>query len=224
MGSLLSTVTTVYLEPPDGIEIANSGKFTEKYKDAVVKFQSLSLMNPILLEGKKVFLYRPLLSHLYKIKSDSVWHTNRAIHLREMLKKNQSQIDWIPKGKSEFIAYQWIISVLEMRKHKDVLWVQSNDFFKNKKEVMNSVCAHFDVNSNIDFSLANLNVKRIKFPRDKPFDVNKVFSNSEIVSKASGVSDNHGVIENFTCFQDEQIVELTKKIEELFPELKVFLY
>ena len=67
MTSLLSAVATCYLEPPNGIDIANSGDVPEYLKDTVVKFQSLALMKPILLTGKKVFLYRPLAQHLQKI-------------------------------------------------------------------------------------------------------------------------------------------------------------
>lgn len=220
MGALLSTVVPTYLEPVDGIKITNTGIVKEKYFNTVIKFQSLSLLNPILLEGKKVFLYRPLLHHLFKIKSDKIWLKNRANTIRFIVKKEQL-LEWNPKTDLEFIAYHWICSINEMNKHLDVLWIQSNEFFENKKNIMDKVCDHFALNRIKDFSLTNRNVKKLKLlGKEEPCNI-------EVEINLNPVKDDYGIVKNTECYKDNEIIELVKEVENLtssYTLIKKFLY
>lgn len=217
MGSLLSTVTTCFLEPPHGIHMANTGDIIEIYRNSVVKFQSLSLMNPILLNGEKVFLYRPLLQHLFKIKSDKVWFKFRAKALHNFIKE-PLLFNWNPKTDLELITYQWLCSVHEMNNHSDVLWIQTNDFLKNKKETMDLVCNHFNLEKVSDFSLTNINVKKLKLLGKN------TACNIEIKNDMKLLDKNHGIIENSMCLHDTELVDLAKKVEKLFPNIKHLIY
>jgi hypothetical protein len=207
MGSLLSTVTNCYLEPPHGIEMAKTGNVYDQYKDCVVKFQSLSLINPILLGGKKVFLYRPLSQHLHKIKSvQDYWMQIRAQQLRTML--NDDGI-WNPSSDLELIAYHWVTSVKEMMKHQDVLWIQSNEFFQNKQGVIDNVCAHFGLPIVTDYSLSPVNVKHMDL-NGKDHVCEAAISDTQGVER---VTSNHGIILTST---DDEILEICETVNRLY--------
>jgi hypothetical protein len=219
MGSLLSTVTTCYLEPKFGIELANTGKMINTYEEnTVIKFQSLSLMNPILLTGKKVFLYRSLAQHLCKIKTvEQLWIHHRILILKDNIKQSGLKHNFNLTTNIDLIAYQWVCSIIEMLSHDDVLWIRSNDFFKNKKLVMEQVCNHFQLSPITDFSLANINVKKLELlGKNDPLNI-------DLSDNLPSVEDDHGIIENDICLNDSEICNITKKIEESFPFLKEYL-
>jgi ligand-binding sensor domain-containing protein len=208
MGSLLSTVSKTYLEPEHGIEIANTGKVYDQYKGSVVKFQSLSLMKPVLLTGKKVFLYRPLLQHLHKIKTvENLWLKYRADILRGMVNKKDV---WIPDTDLEHVAYQWICSIIEMEKHKDVLWIKTNDFLENKVHIMNTVCNHFNLHRVTDYSLSSVNVKKMRI--NGKSEICKV----SIKNEDERVCNNHGIILKKDCI-DKEVIDLCKTISLHYP-------
>ena len=219
MAYLLSTVHSTYSEPESGIEMANTGKILENYKNSIIKFQSLCLMNPILLKNKKVFLYRPLLQHLFKISSvEKEWIHHRVLTLKDIIKRDGLKYNFIPSNNIELIVYQWICSVIEMTNHDDVLWIQTNDFLKDKQSVMNKVCDHFEIDKITDFSLSKIDVKKLNRLRKKLLhDVN-------FDSEIQLVNENHGIIEITDSMKNSQIGEIVVKIENKFPSLSSFLY
>lgn len=213
MGSLLSTVSKTYLEPEHGIEMANTGKIYDQYKDSVVKFQSLSLMKPILLNGPKVFLYRPLAQHLHKISNvQSYWLTFRA----EYLRTNYKEYDvWTPTSDIEMIAYHWIRSVHEMSQHTNVLWIESNNLFMQPKMTMDSVCDHFNFPKISDFSLSQVDVKKMMINgRSSACEIN--------IAEATRVSVDHGVIH--TNEASTEIFSLCNMIGETYKVSNSLLY
>lgn len=216
LGSLLSTVTTCYLEPQFAHDMIKTGEIPDQYKNTTIKFSSLSLMKPITFTGKKVFLYRPLLHHLYKIKSvDSLWIQHRVKMLQDMIMNdNRFKSMWNPISDMQFIAYQWLVSVSEISNHSDVLWIQTNDFFMDKSTTMNHVCDHFNLPRITDFSIANLNVKQLGINgKNSPCNI-------KLKPKISFVKSDHGIIKNDECLSDPELVNIITELSDIFPHLQ----
>lgn len=213
LGSLLSTVSTCYLEPQFAFNMARTGKITDDHNNSIIKFPSLVLMDPVLLNDKKVFLYRPLLQHLYKIKSvESIWLKDRTMIIRDKIKqKNLFEGLWEPKTPMETIAYQWLVSVQEINKHNNVMWIQTNDFLKNKEKTIHNVCNFFQIKQVTDFTLTKFNIKKIKINgKNTPcsFVLNETLET---------VNETHGIVYNEECEKDIELVDIVNNLKSLFP-------
>ncbi len=143
MATLLANSTTVYCEPSWSSRLLN-GEL--ELDDATIKFGSGWCPFSHQLPGKKVFLYRKLKHHLFKIKSSN--YINRIVstkyehhlkHCHPSLKEYQFTTDL------EKITFMWLNNVQWISDIGDVLWVESNSFFENKKETMDKVCDHFNL-------------------------------------------------------------------------------
>ena len=130
MATLLANSTTVYCEPTWSSSLLD-GKLN--LDNVTIKFGSGWCPFSNKLPGKKVFLYRKLKHHLFKIKSshyiDSIISTKYEHHLtycHPTLKEFQFQTNL------EKIAFMWLNNVQWVKEVNDVLWIESNSFFENK--------------------------------------------------------------------------------------------
>jgi hypothetical protein len=232
LSSILSTVVETYTEPPWARDVLQQDAplYRQTHAGKLIKFPSLVLMKPIPSDlGKKVFLYRPLNQHLYKIKHvEDMWKKHRCEILREFIRNNgyPSEIvrsNWKPSTDMELIAYQWLCSIFEMNKHSDVLWVRSNEFFLNKVKTVNLVTEHFNLPTVKKYDYVNVNVKRLKINgTDSPCEITHRVSQSP--NDVECVLNNHGVIESNCSNMDHEIASITADVCKEFPTLAKFLY
>jgi hypothetical protein len=219
MATLLANSTTVYCEPPWSSSLLN-GEL--ELDNVTIKFGSgwCSLSNQ--LPGKKVFLYRKLKHHLFKIKSshyiDSIISTKYEHHLNHChssLKKFQFQTDL------EKIAFMWLNNVQWISDVDDVLWIESNSFFENKKETMNLVCDHFEIGQIKNYELANVYVKSFGLIGNE-----KAINEAEIpnLGTVKTLYPSFGIIESDMVGYNAEIKSLSESIEDTFPELSKLLY
>ena len=219
MATLLANSTTVYCEPTWSSSLLD-GKLN--LDNVTIKFGSGWCPFSNKLPGKKVFLYRKLNHHLFKIKSshyiDSIISTKYEHHLtycHPTLKEFQFQTDL------EKIAFMWLNNVQWVKEVNDVLWVESNSFFENKKETMNLVCDHFKLARVKNFELSNVYVKSFGLIGNE-----KAINEAEIpnLGTVKTLYPSFGVVETDLVLYDNEINDKIIWVESVFPEIREFLY
>lgn len=220
MATLLANSTIVYCEPSwsenlllnQDLEITN---VTIKFGSGWCPFSNN-------LPGKKVFLYRKLGHHLFKIKSshyiDSIISTKYEHHLNHChssLKEFQFKTDL------EKIAFMWLNNVQWIRDVDNILWIESNSFFKDKKETMDLVCDHFNLNKIKNYELSNVYVKSFGLIGNE-----KSINEAEIpnLGQVKTLYPSYGAVESDLIRYDIEINNIVSWTENKFSELKEFVY
>lgn len=223
--SLLSDVANVYSEPSWSSSLIlglDPYKNIESVYGSVVKFPSMISCYQPDFPGPKVFLYRPLAQHLCKMKSvDPRWIKSRLRGIDYIYEKynHPKIINWISETELQKITYLWICSVFCMLDYKDMMWIRTNDFLKNKKETLDKVCDYFNFPYVNDFSVSNIDVKRSGLNiKDSPIKKTNIDT-----SNIKYVIPSYGIIETELALYDPDIKIIVENVEKMFPELKEFL-
>jgi hypothetical protein len=218
MATLLANSTVVYCEPPWTSNLLNLNKKVNlKVDNVTIKFASglcpYSKKLSKNLSGKKVFLYRKLNHHLFKIKSSNyidkidVKYERHLEHCHRSLKELNFKIE----TDLEKIAFMWMNNVQWMKDLDNVLWVEANSFFENKKETMDKVCDHFNLNRIKNYDLSNFYVKSFGL-----IGKEKSINETEIpnLGQVKTLYPSFGVIEDYLCDQDSEISDIVSSIQE----------
>ena len=216
MATLLANSTTVYCEPPWTSSLLN-GEL--EFDNGTIKFGSGWCPFSSQLPGKKVFLYRKLKHHLFKIKSshyiENIISTKYEHHLKychPSLKNFQFNTDL------EKIAFMWLNNVQWISDVDDVLWIEANSFFKNKKETMNKVCEHFNLDKVKNYELSNVYVKSFGLIGNEK-SINEV----EIpnLGTVKSLYPSFGIIDDDLCDLSPEINDLVSWIKKEIPSIQV---
>ncbi len=211
MATLLANSTTVYCEPPWTSSLLNGDL---ELDNVTIKFGSGWCPFSNELSGKKVFLYRKLKHHLFKIKSSN--------YIRSIIsKKYEHHLDHCHPSLKEFefktdlekIAFIWLNNVQWMKEVDDVLWIESNSFFKNKKETMDKVCDHFNLDRVKNYELSNVYVKSFGLiGNEKPINETEI-PNLGLVKT---LYPSFGIIDDGLCDQFSEIGDLIRWVDRNF--------
>jgi hypothetical protein len=222
MATLLANSTIVYAEPSWVNNLIQNDKLIEELIDnTVIKFQSSLCHYSGHLSGKKVFLYRKLKHHLYKIKTsnyiDSIVSTKYEYHLNHChpsLKEYQFHTDL------EKIAFIWLNIIQWISETPDILWIETNSFLSNKKETMDIVCDYFEISRVKNFDLSNFYVKSFGL-------LGKETSINEAVIPHLGemktLYPSYGIVEDDLIMFDNEISSIVSWVGSSFPNLKEFI-
>ena len=219
MATLLANSTTVYCEPSwsENILLNKDLEIPKDFDNIVIKFGSGWCPFANNLYGKKVFLYRKLGHHLFKIKSshyiDSIISTKYEHHLNHC---HPSLRDYQFKTDLEKIAFMWLNNVQWISEVNDVLWIESNSFFENKKETMDKVCDHFELNRIKNYELSNVYVKSFGLiGNEKPINEAEIPNLGEVKT----LYPSYGIVESDLIGQYTEINDLVSWVESIFPSL-----
>jgi hypothetical protein len=218
MASLLAGSSVVYSEPPwtnlllqdNQDEILNIlEKQVNQYEGKiVVKFQSSFCCLSKNFTDKKIFLYRKLIHHLFKFKfslrlmCDDILIYKYKIH-KDHCHSALKHFEF--KSDLEKILFIWSNNVHWMLESDNVLWVESNNFFRDKKKVMNDVCNHLELKMITNFELSNFHVKSFNINGNE-HEINKLEIPNLGTSKT--LYPTYGIIEDVMCEQCDDINEL----------------
>ena len=224
--SLLSTVTTAYSESSWTKSLLigiDPYKNIESVYGSVVKFPSMVSCYTTDFPGEKVFLYRPLAQHLCKMKSvEPMWIQSRLKRIDYIFREHNHQklSDWKSKNDLDKITYMWLCSVFRMLNDPNILWIQTNDFLKEKQQTLDAICNHFNLSQVTDLSLSDINVKKSGLnAKDTP-----VNDRVKEIDYVEYVLPSYGIIETQLALCDEDIKTRVNMVENMYPELKSFLY
>lgn len=226
---LLSQVSEAYSEcgwsngPLVG---ADPFKTIDRYYNTVVKFPSMISALPVRFEGKKVFLYRPLSQHLCKMKSvDPEWLNSRETKIDYIISnvRHPAIASWKVDNLLDKVACLWACSVVRMLETEEVLWIQTNDFIENKREIVNKVCNHFGLEPVPNLHVSDIDVKKIGINgRNDPIHIS--LNNSGAYINPTWVPPTHGLIKTELAMLDPDIRSRLDYVESSFPTLIPFLY
>ncbi len=219
MATLLANSTIVYSEPSwaNNLLFNKDLELTEDCNNIVVKFGSgyCPFVNNI--PGKKVFLYRKLKHHLFKIKSSSYMESVISSKYEHHLNNCHLSIDSNQfKTDLEKISFMWLNNIQWIRENKDVMWIESNNFLKDKKETMDLVCDHFEIERVNDFDLSNVYVKSLGI-NGKDTSVNE--TDLPIFGTVKTLYPSFGIIENDLCDQYAEINDLVLQASEIILDI-----
>jgi hypothetical protein len=222
MATLLANSTVVYAEPSWINNLIQNEKLIEELTDnTVIKFQSSLCHYSGYLSGKKVFLYRKLKHHLYKIKSsnytDSIISTKYEYHLNHChssLKEYQFHSDL------EKIAFMWLNNIQWINESSDVLWIETNSFLSNKKETIDVVCDYFEIDRVKNFDLSNFYVKSFGLlGKETPINETVIPHLGEVKT----LYPSYGIVEDDLVAFDDEINSIISWVASSFPKLKKFI-
>ena len=224
MATLLANSTIVYCEPPwsENILLNDDLEIPNDFNNIVIKFGSGWCPFSNNLPGKKVFLYRKLKHHLFKIKSShyiesiiSTKYEHHLNHCHKSLKDFQFKTDL---GK---IAFMWLNNVQWIKEVDDVLWVETNSFFKEKQKIMDIVCDHFQLNVVNNYELSNVYVKSFNLiGNEKPINEAEIPNLGEVKT----LYPSFGIIEDDLASYDTEVTDVVSYVGDIFPEITEFLY
>ena len=214
MATLLAHSTTVYSEPSwtNNLIFNEELQLTEDFNNIVIKFGSGYCPFSNNIPGKKIFLYRKLKHHLFKIKSSSYVESIILSKYEHYLKNchpslNPDQF----KTDLEKIAFIWLNNIQSIKDNKDVVWIESNDFLRNKKQTMDMVCDYFEIDRIKDFELSNVYVKSLGI-NGKDTSVNEIVLPIQGTMKT--LYPSFGIVEDDLCDQCSEINDLISWVKQ----------
>ena len=222
MAALLSNSSIVYSEPPWTKNLLlNEDLDFNLLKDLyniVIKFGSGWCKYSNIVPGKKIFLYRKLKHHMFKIKTTHYFNDivteKYEYHLKNChpsLKGFEFETDF------EKIAFMWLNNVQWIREVDDVLWIETNDFLKNKKQTMNLVCDHFQIDKIKNYELSTIHVKTALHLNGRDTSINETPFPISGMNKT--LYSSFGVIDDDLCDQYPEIEDLICQVKEEFVDI-----
>lgn len=119
--------------------------------NTLVKYSSMYCYVAPLVDGKKIYLYRTLQSHLEKMLSNSSYLIHNSESTTEVLKGNlHKDLGWDYSSikNSEHIkahALLWVDRYLHINDSEDLFLVNSSDFLNDKQKIAKQVCDFFQI-------------------------------------------------------------------------------
>lgn len=165
LGALLSKSLPTRNEPDWSHKIAEQTNPLEFVKqnasdNEIIKYPSVYCYLMPQIEGKKVFVYRSLASHIKKLKDSP----DLVFHLNAMTPNLHRKTQGWDMGTTETTIQTllWMDRCFWTIDSKDVLLINAQDLFEDQQKVAKKVCAHFGIEYvpieiNYDVKTAELN-------------------------------------------------------------------
>lgn len=212
LASLLSNVIPTYSEPSWCHEIIQGRNvyFLEKikeYKNSLIKLPSSLCCFSHLTEDKKIFLYRNLKNHLFKLllldhSKYNYLEKQYQFHLEHChLKLKSVNFD---TNDRKYI-FLWANRMLWMLESKNCFWVEANYFLSKKTKSLRETCQFLNLKEVEDYSYQQYHVKQLGFNNNN-VEISKIGANYS--QQINLVYPSYGVIEDDLCWNTKRIVEL----------------
>ena len=211
LGALLSKSLPTKNEPEWSHKIAEQTNQLEFIKqnasdNEIIKYPSVYCYLMPQIEGKKVFVYRSLTSHINKLKGSA----DLAFHLKTMTPNLHAKTKSWDMGDAETTMQTllWMDRCFWAMEAKDLLLVNAKDLFEDQQKVAKKVCAHFGieyvpVEINYDVKTAELN------HTDNPIELDNVAVKTSFVEPPDAA--------------DFKLMRWVDSIVESHPKLKYFM-
>lgn len=147
------------------------------------------------VRGPKVFLYRKLPSQI------GAWMQEMVIY--ELMEH----------------AERWVNSVQLMKEAKDLIFIDSNDFFSDVRGTMDLVCDHFKIPKIKNLNWANHNVKYLGLQRVQHAPI-------QLPEPPEGIGTftaKDGIIDSDLAMTIPQIEEVVTPLREKYPHLRKYM-
>ena len=209
--SMLSSAIPSYSEPSWCHQLIRGEDISfcqqiEKYENSLIKLPSGLCHFAHEMEDKKIFLYRNLKNHLFKLLTvDQNKNNYLNTYYEYFLKNIHPNLEGIEFDTDEKKhVFLWANRVFWLLDSPNVFGVESNKFFLNRKEILNEICDFLELERIKNFSYENYDVKSIGM-NGINIELAKVQLNTEnrLITYPS-----YGVIEDAVCLCDDKIMEV----------------
>jgi len=222
--SLLKDITQAYSEPSWSHQvIRDSADFFEnidQYNGGIIKLPSALCNYAYQTEGKKIFLYRQLKQHLFKILPDrkiTYIDSDYYPYFRKNIHPSLKNIEFDTIEKINI--FLWANRIMWISECPDISWINTNEFLINKKETLDFVCDHFEIERIKNIELADIHVKSIGMNHND-IELSKVIPN---IQQAVRVEPDFGVISDEVCYNNHAIRELIEWTRNNLPFIPQYL-
>jgi hypothetical protein len=209
--SLLKKNTKAYSEPHWSHKIIRDDSNYIFFIESIFQYDSGTIKLPSGLchfahkvDGKKIFLYRQLKQHLFKILFER--RTEYVDYYYSYFRKNihpslkNIEFDSIDKMN----IFLWANRIMWILECQEIAWLNTNDFLLNKKKSLDNVCDYFEIPKVDNISMSNIHAKSIGM-NHQDVDLNQITLN---MNNAIQVDENYGIISDEVCFGSHQICQL----------------
>ena len=209
--SMLSSAIPSYSEPSWCHQLIRGEDISfcqqiEKYENSLIKLSSGLCHFAHEMEDKKIFLYRNLKNHLFKLltvdKNKNNYLNTYYEYFLKNIHPNLEGIEFDTDEKKH--VFLWANRVFWLLDSPNVFGVESNKFFLNRKEILNEICNFLELERIKNFSYENYDVKSIGM-NDINIELGKVQPNME---NKRITYPSYGVIEDAVCLCDDKIMEV----------------
>lgn len=222
--SMLKESASVYSEPSWTHQVIqhniNFFHFIDNYDDAIVKLPSGLCHFAYQINGKKIFLYRKLKQHLFKILFQ--YRTNYIDYYYEYFRSNihpsLKNIEFNTIDKMNI--FLWANRIMWILEDQNITWIESNEFFLNKKKTLNLVCDYFEISKIDNIKFENIHVKSIGMNHNDA-NLNQIDIN---LNDALHVESDYGVIFDEVCYKDTNILRLLEWANKNLPFIPKYLF
>lgn len=221
--SLLKDITSAYSEPFWSHQVIHYDidffKNFDQYENGVIKLPSGLCQFAYQTQGKKVFLYRQLKQHLFKILSErrTYYIDYYYSYFRKNIHPSLRSIEFDTIDKMN--VFLWANRIMWISECSDISWIDANEFLANKKQTLDFVCEHFEIEKVVDIELADFHVKSIGMNHNN-IELNKINLNMD---DAIRVQSDFGIISDEVCYNNSDILELIKWTCDNLPFIPQYL-
>ena len=161
-------------------------QYTPKFKNIIMKLTTKANMTAVFNKRKKVFLYNNLKRHIYKFirqnridlyHPDYYYLYSNTTHPKlsyEFEKNHMGQ-----EHASQVSTYMWAHSMLWLLECKNVLWVNSEEFFFDRVKTVNMICDYLEVEKPHDYFPKNYVDKQKYFDKGLPMNHKEAYLNKQ---------------------------------------------
>jgi len=222
--SLLKEVTEAYSEPFWTHQVINHNiDFFEhigQYNAGTIKLPSALCHFASQSNGKKIFLYRQLKQHLLKILPDrkiAYIDSNYYPYFRKNIHPSLKNIEFDTIEKMNI--FLWANRIMWISECPDISWINTNEFLTNKKETLDFVCDHFEIEKIKNIELADIHVKSIGMNHND-IELNKVCVN---LDQGICVESDFGIISDEVCYNNHKVRQLVEWTRDNLPFIPQYL-
>lgn len=208
--SLLKESTKAYSEPNWTHQIIKNN-FDSIFFESMSQYDSGTIKLPSGLchfayrtSGKKIFLYRQLKQHLFKILFERrvEYIDYYYSYFRKNIHPSLKNIEFDSIDKMNI--FLWANRIMWILECQDILWINTNSFLENKKKSLDYICDHFQISKINDLSLSSVHAKSIGMNHQE-VDLTQITIN---MNNAIKIDENYGIIPDEICYSNNQICEL----------------
>lgn len=221
--SLLKDVIPTYSEPFWCHQVirhnVNFFENLQQYQNGVIKLPSGLCYFAYQTEGKKIFLYRQLKQHLFKILFENrIGYIDYYYsYFRKNIHPSLKNIEFDTIDKMNI--FLWANRIMWISECPDISWINTNEFLSNKKQTLDFVCEYFEIEKVNDIGLADIHVKSIGMNHND-IELNKISPN---MNDAIRVESDFGVISDEVCYNNLVIRELVEWTRDNLPFIPQYL-